>query len=725
MKKPNQCIRGHLAFRLIMLAAFALQPIILPAMVKADSGNPMSVDKMAGGNPIMDADHAYIEADKLLKKLSVEEKALLVRGYNKFFIKGFEDKGMPPVYLSDATQGVNIRTNQLPDNNVVRQLDSSTAFPSPIMLASTFSGELAYEYAKAIGEECRAGGIEVLLGPGLNIYRQSQCARNFEYFGEDPFLVSQMVSNYVKGLQGTGTAACLKHFYGNNTEFYRKRSNSIIGERAMNEIYLPGFKAGIDAGAMSVMTSYNLIDGEWAGQSQYVIKELLREKLGFRWLVMSDWNSVWDLEKTIRSGQNLEMPGMYKFGEEVIDLYRDGRITEEDLDNMARPILATCIAMDFYGRNKYETSLLANYPQHEAVARRVAEEGTILLKNRDCILPLDPSVNRKILLTGKFVYEIPRGYGAAEVIGYKNVSLLDALEAVYGRTVYYVEKPTVAQLKEADVVILSMGTRDKEAIEKSFSLPKEDESFMRYVTKNNPNTVAVINTGSAIDMSMWNDNTAALIYGWYGGQSGFEALADIISGKISPSGKLPVTLEKSFRDSPAYGYLPKGAQLYSELRNEQLIGVYDVEYKEDILVGYRWYDTKGIEPLYPFGFGLSYTEFGFGKMKASSRRISGQETVTVSIPVTNTGKTAGAEVLQLYVSEANPTVLRPAKELKAFSKVYLQPGEKTVVELTVSASDFAYWDDVMHDWNCNSGEYVISVGNSSRNIISEVRVVKE
>ena len=209
---------------------------------------------------IMDATAAYKKANDLLERLTIEEKALMVRGYNKFFIKGFEEKGILPIYLSDATQGVNIRNN-LPDPNVVKQLERSTAFPSPILLASTFSPDLSYQYAKAIGEECRAGGIEVLLGPGLNIYRQSQCARNFEYFGEDPYLVSQMVSQYVTGLQSTGTAACLKHFYGNNTEFYRKRSNSIISERAMNEIYLPGFKAGIDAGAMSVMTSYNQIDG--------------------------------------------------------------------------------------------------------------------------------------------------------------------------------------------------------------------------------------------------------------------------------------------------------------------------------------------------------------------------------------------------------------------------------------------------------------------------------
>lgn len=673
---------------------------------------------------VMETSEAYKKADELLKKLTIEEKALMVRGYNKFFIKGFEEKGILPVYLSDATQGVNIRNN-LPDPNVVKQLERSTAFPSPILLASTFSPELSYQYAKAIGEECRAGGIEVLLGPGLNIYRQSQCARNFEYFGEEPYLVSQMVSQYVTGLQSTGTAACLKHFYGNNTEFYRKRSNSIIGERAMNEIYLPGFKAGIDAGAMSVMTSYNQIDGEWAGQSSYVIKKILREKLGFKWLVMSDWNSVWDLEKVIKSGQNLEMPGSYNFGVSVLDLYHEKKITEKDLDDMIRPTLATCVAMGFYSRPKYDTTLLSKYPEHEQTARRVAEEGVILLKNRNEILPLDPTKNRKILLTGKFVYEIPRGYGAAEVIGYNNVSLIDALQKVFGRTVYYIEKPTVAEIKEADVVLLSMGTRDKEAVERPFALPREDESFMRYITKNNPNTIAIINTGSAIDMSAWNEQLAALIYGWYGGQSGFEALTDIIIGKVNPSGKLPMTIERSFKDSPAWGYLPQGASLYNELKNEHLINVYDVNYKEDVLVGYRWYDTKKIEPLYPFGYGLSYTTFALTKPRLSSNKMNDKQTIKCSVTLTNTGKCEGAEVVQLYIKENQPSVLRPEKELKRFEKVSLKPGENRILEFIITSKDLAFWDDQTHSWKTNTGQYTIFLGTSSRHINQTLSFIKE
>ncbi len=672
----------------------------------------------------MNVKEAYEEANKLLQTLTFEEKASMVRGYNSFFLKGIERKGIPPIYLSDATQGVNIRTN-LPDPNMVKQLEKSTAFPAPILLASTFSPELSYQYAKAVGEECRAGGIEILLGPGLNIYRQSQCSRNFEYFGEDPYLVARMVEEYVKGMQSTGTAACLKHFLGNNTEFYRKRSNSIISERAINEIYLPGFKAGIDAGAMCVMTSYNQLNGDWVGQNPYAIKELLRKQLGFSWLVMSDWNSVWDLEKVVKSGQNVEMPGSYDFGTSIVELFNQGKITEKDLDNMLLPTLATCIAMNFYKRPKYEPSLLSTFPMHEKIARRVAEEGIVLLENRDNILPLDPAVNRKILLTGKFVSEIPRGYGAAEVIGYNNVRLVDALQKEFGRTVYYIEHPTVAELQEADIVILSMGTRDREAVERPFTLPNEEEGFMRYITSNHKNVIAVINSGSAINMSAWNDKVAALIYGWYGGQSGFEALTDIITGKVNPSGKLPISIEKDFKDSPAWGYLPKGASLYNECKNEFMIKVYDIHYNEDILVGYRWYDTQNIEPLYPFGHGLSYTTFSLTKPELTVKKITGSQPIKCTVVLTNIGKRKGSEVVQLYVREDNPTLLRPVKELKQFDKIALSPGEKRIVEFELTKQDFAFWDEQSHGWKVNPGRYTIMLGTSSKAIEHSLSFVIE
>lgn len=666
-----------------------------------------------GAYTVLDSLSAYNKADSIIKILTIDEKIQLTRGYSNFFIRGFKNKDIPTIYLSDATQGVNIRRN-LPDS-LVTQLEKSTAFPAPILLASTFNPELSYKYAKAVGEECRAGGIEFLLGPGLNIYRQSQCGRNFEYFGEDPYLVSQMVSQYVRGIQSTGTAACLKHFFGNNTEFYRKRSNSIISERAMHEIYLPGFKAGIEAGAMSVMTSYNQINGEWTGQSDSIIKRLLREELGFKWLVMSDWNSVWDLRKVVKSGLNLEMPGTYDFGITLYDLYKNGEIAESDIDDMIRPTIATCVAMGFYDRDKYKKELLKTFHEHEILSEQVAEEGIILLRNENEILPLKSEKTNKILLTGKFVYEIPRGYGAAEVVGYNNISMFDALKEKFGDALVYVEKPTVEDLKSSDVVLLSIGCRDRETIERPFALPDEEESFIKYIVDNSDKVIGIVNAGSGIRMSGWNEKMNALIYGWYPGQSGFRALADIIVGNISPSGKLPISIEKEFNDSPAYGYLPKGHVLYKELYNEQMIKVYDINYSEDILVGYRWYETKGIKPLYPFGYGLSYSKFKIYDFKCDKQMKD--NSIDLSVRIKNISDIKGAEVLQVYIKEISPTVLRPNKELKEFKKVKLDAGKSVKVNFSLDKRDFSFWDDNSHEWKTNKGKYEIMLGTSVSDIL--------
>ncbi len=317
----------------------------------------------AAAQQVVAWDEAYRQADARIAQLTLDEKISFMRGYSSFFFYGVPEKGMPYIYLSDATQGVHMRDN-LSDPTMVRQLERSTAFPCPISLAATFNPSLAYRYAEAVGEECRAGGIEVLLGPGMNIYRNSQNGRNFEYMGEDPLLASAMVAEYVKGMQSTGTVACLKHFICNETEFYRRRSNSIVDERALHELYLPPFKAGIDAGVGYVMTSYNRLNGEWAGQNADLIRRILRGELGFRGCVMSDWSSVNDTEKVVKSGQNVEMPGRKEFFGEVRALLKEGRITEKDIEKMIRPNIATSIAFGPYDREKYVPALLENFPAH-------------------------------------------------------------------------------------------------------------------------------------------------------------------------------------------------------------------------------------------------------------------------------------------------------------------------------------------------------------------------
>ncbi len=678
---------------------------------------------LAGAQQKMSWDEAYSKADAMIKTLTLEEKISLMRGYSNFFFKGIPEKGIKYMYLSDATQGVNMRHN-LKDPTMVKQLERSVAFPAPILLASTFNLSLAYAYGQAVGEECRAGGIEFLLGPGLNIYRQSQCGRNFEYFGEDPYLVSRMVENYVTAIQSTGTAACLKHFLANNTEFYRRRNNPVIDERALNEIYLPGFKAGIDAGVAAVMTSYNRIKGEWTGQSAYVIKGLLRKQLGFRGVVMTDWDSVYDWEKTIKSGQNVEMDGKWVFDVTTEELLGQGKITQADIDSMIRPTLATCIAFGLYDREKYMPGLLAKFSEHEKVAYEVAAEGVVLLKNNG-ILPLKDVKREKILLAGKYLDEIPRGQGAAAVEGYNNITLRKALEKKFGNCVKAVAKPTPEEYKNADIVIFCTGTIDAERIERPFNLPKEDEDAVMEAVENNRNVIILVTSGSGIRMTDWADKAAGIIYGWYPGQNGFGAIAGIIAGEINPSGKLPISIEKDFSDSPAYGYLPKYAQFYNEVRNEHLINLYDIEYKESVLVGYRWYETKRIEPLFPFGFGLSYTTFELSQPKVSSSCVAPGDKLKVSVVVANIGDMAGSEVVQLYIGERSPSVLRPIKELKGFHKVSLLPGDRQTIEFEVAYGSFAYWNDEVHGWKVDPGKFDIYLGTSSRDITHRLTIEVE
>ncbi len=674
--------------------------------------------------PLMSYEEAEKKADEIIKTLTLQEKCDMTHGYNKFFLPGVPAKGIPYVFTADASLGYRINTN-LPDPNMHLQPEKSTRFPSSLALAATFNPQLAYEYAEAVGEEFRMAGAGILLGPGMNIYRNSQCGRNFEYMGEDPYLVSRLIEQYVKGAQSTGTMACIKHFLANNTEFYRKRSNAVVGERAIMEIYTPAFKAGIDAGAGAVMTSYNQVNGEWAGESRYVITDLLRGTLGFKGMVMSDWESIYDWEKVIRSGQNVDMPGYDYFycEDNAASLVAKGVVTEKDIEDMIRPQIAACIMFGLYDRinngEEYKWELKERMPEHVEVAYQTAAEGTVLLSNNG-ILPFKREGD--VLLTGRWMNEVPRGGGSSRVAGYDIVTFVDALTETLGDRLKVVEKPTAGQLKAASTVILATGKYSTEAAEQEFAMDPEDEALARLAVESNPNTIVVVNSGTGIDMSAWNDKAAAVIFGWFPGQQGCQAITDIIMGKVNPSGKLPMTIERSFADSPAVNTLPKGANLKKGKGNpnEYFFRVFDIYHDEGVLVGYRWYESKKIEPLYPFGHGLSYTTFSLDKAKISGKgkvkTISAEKPVQVSVTVQNTGAVAGTEVVQLYVGENNPTVVRPIKELKGFQRVTLAPGEKKTVTFELKTSDLAFWDDTAHAWKTNAGEYTVSLGTSSADI---------
>jgi len=665
-------------------------------------------------------EQAEQKADSVLALMTLAEKIALLGGDKSFFIRALPRLNLNEIYMTDATQGVHIR-EQFKDIDLSDyQLKKSTAFPCPIALAATWNPELAYQYAKAVGEECRAGGIGILLGPGLNQYRHSQCGRNFEYFGEDPYLRSRLIEQYVKGVQSTGTVATLKHFIANNTEYYRRKSNSIIGERTLHEIYLPPFKAGIDAGVKAVMTSYNLLNGEWCGQSEYAIKKLLRNQLGFKWLVMTDWSSVWDGEKVVKSGQNLEMPEAVTLSV-LPQLIEDGKVNIADVDRMAKGILRTCFAMRLFEREK-APQYYAKFPEHELVARETAREGIVLLKNEDKILPLRSGV-KSILVTGDYVREIARGGGSAFVEGYNNRTMLDELKQEFGNRIKYVENPTIEEIQSAEIVLCNIGTNDSEGYDRPFELPVNQEHRVIKCVTNNPHTVVIVTSGSGVRMTDWSEQAKAIIYAWYGGQIGNQALVEIIAGKTNPSGKLPITIEKEFKDSPGFGYLPEGESLYSDWdgEGERLHPVYDVHYSEGVFVGYRWYESRNIEPLYYFGHGLSYTNFEYSNLKVSKSKFSDTESITVSLEIKNTGLTKGKETVQLYIEDVACSEPRPLKELKAFQKVELEPGKSKTVTFQLNRQHFSFWHPRIGSWLAEKGKFILHLGSS----VSDIRLKQE
>jgi beta-glucosidase len=656
--------------------------------------------------------------------MTVEEKLAYVGGDKSFFIRALPRLGLREVYMTDATQGVHIRETFRDIDLSKYQLEVSTAFPCPILLAATWNADLAYSYAEAVGEECRAGGVGILLGPGFNSYRHSQCGRNFEYFGEDPFLRSRMIEQYVRGVQSTGTVATLKHYVANNTEFFRRKSNSILDERTLHEIYLPPFKAGIAAGARAVMTSYNQLNGKWCGESKRVISDLLRGELGFKGLVMTDWTSVHDGAKLAASGQDLEMPHTIalKSGKELI---ASGAVRMHDIDRMVLSILRTYFVMRLDERER-APEYLARFVAHEEIGLRTAGEGIILLKNDGNILPLGERT-KVILLTGAYVDTLAAGGGSAEVKGYNHRTMLDELRKVFGQRILFTKSPSNEEIRSADVVLCNVGTLDSEGWDRPFALPAEQENLVKRCVSENTNTVVIVTSGGGVRMTDWSDRAKAILYAWYVGQAGNTALAEILAGKINPSGRLPITIEKEFRDSPGAGYIPKGEELYSGWKSdgEEAHPVYDVRYNEGIFVGYRWYEKKNIAPLFPFGHGLSYTSFEYRDLTLS-REKAGQLVVSLSFTVKNGGIREGAEVAQVYVQDVECSVPRPVKELKGFRKVSLKPGQQTTICVNLHASDFAFWNPETRRWQAEPGVFRILVGSSSADVrlAGEVTVVR-
>ncbi len=659
--------------------------------------------------PPVSFEEADRRAARIVEQMSAEEKFDMVCGRG-FYIGGCERVGLPDINFTDATQGVHLR-EQFPAG----RLWQSVCFPSALMLTCTWNRTLIAEYARAVGEECRAGGIHVLLGPGMNTYRIAQCGRNFEYTGEDPHLAAQMIYLYVTAVQQTGVIATLKHFVANETDYRRKLSNSIVIRQVLKEIYLPAFRSGVEAGALAVMTAYNQLNGEYCGESASVINGMLRGELGFRHLVMTDWSSVTDGELVANSGQDLEMP----YGA-CLKAARETLLGTPEIDRMVRSIVRTFAMMGFLDHDQEQRAYLANLPLHEDVAYRVACEGTILLRN-DGLLPLEGEVGQRIIVTGNWATRTPiAGKGSGYVEGYDNESYADVItERFAAARVLVRNPPSDADLRAADTVIVCTGFGyEGEGGDRPFELPDAENDLIDRASRLARRVVVVVTSGGGVAME-WHDSVNAVVQAPFGGQAGAQALAAVLSGDVNPSGRLAFTIEQHFSDSPGAAYLPPGASAHDPVqggepgseRPDHITGSwpYEIPYDEGSLVGYRWYDAKQRPVRYWFGHGLSYTTFSYADLTVAPR---GEGLWKVSVAVTNTGGMEGAEVVQLYVehlgSDAgreSPTE-RPRRELKAFDKVLLDPEETRTVRLLLSAEDLA----------AAPGGYLLHVGSSYADI---------
>ncbi len=672
-------------------------------------------------------EQAEVQAHELMQAMIPEERFYFVCG-DGFGVRSVPRLGIPELRFGDASCGLRIAVDPAGKHK-------TTAFPCTLLLAATWDPAIAQEYGKSVAEEFRADGRHFILGPGMNLYRNSEDGRNFEFLGEDPFLAGKIVASYVEGAQSVNVGTTLKHFIGNETEDYRRAANSIIDDRTLHEIYMAPFKAGIEAGAWAVMTSYNLLNGEWAGESEFVSTELLRHQLGFKYLIMTDWVSTWHGDKLAQSGTDLEEPYGY-----ALKLDRDKIFGSSNIDRMVVDILKTGIASGIYeleAKGEFrKPEWLNKYPAHEQFAKQVNGEGIVLLANNG-LLPIESTPKWKILVSGNAAAQRElSGGGSGHVVGYDLNTYLQSVQRTFGKSnVIYSETPTDDDIKSANLILLFAGRpgQEGEGSNHPFELP--DDALIARCTKFNPRTVVNLICGGGAQMD-WASQAAAIVLAFYGGQTGPVALLDVLTGKTNPSGKLPFTIEKRFEDSCAAGdgELVKPGPILSDpkelaqrvrptKRNDFLKNnsgdeyyTYNLEYKEGIFVGYRWYDEKDIEPRFPFGFGLSYTKFAYSDLNVVAEGNAQSPSAAVRFTITNTGKRVGDEIAQIYVEYPQTDVPQPKKELKGFARVHLASGESKEVTIELNPGAFSFWSPAKKAWTIPSGTFKIDVGAFSRDI---------
>lgn len=691
-------------------------------------------------------DDIEARVDALMAQMTLQEKVDMLHASSAFTSGGVERLGIPEIVMSDGPHGVRHEHTRYYDK-ATGVADSSTYLPVGTALAATWNPELGYAFGEVLGRETAYRKKDVILGPGLNIIRDPRNGRNFEYMTEDPYLNARMVVGYVKGVQDQGVAASAKHYIANSLEYQRQLVDVLMDERTFREIYLPGFKAAVqEGGVLTVMAAYNKFRGHWSAQSRFLLDEVLKDELGFEGLVVSDWDAVNNTMAAVQAGVDIEMGtdlsqewqnpdyGAFNMGDTLVTLVENGTVDESLIDGKVRRILRVMHKIHMFDEDRPEGAY--NTPEHQATARTIADEAIVLLKN-DGILPLRQDGLTRIAVIGANAdRRHAGGGGSSQVKAYYEVTPLQGLKNLLGDTVEIVHVPgyeiargataNPTMIREAaeiaassDLVIYVGGlihgytdawednAFDAEVVDKpDMMLPFGQDALIDAVLNANPRTVIALQSGGPVDMRAWESRAPAIVQAWYAGLEGGNALADILFGNVNPSGKLPMTFPKQLSESPAHAL--------ATYPDENLI----IDHTEGLYVGYRYFDSYGVVPAYSFGHGLSYTTFDFSDLTVEK---SGEEAV-VRLTVTNSGAVAGAEVVQVYVQDDESSLPRPTKELKAFKKVFLEPGASAEVVLPLGAEAFSYYDPSASGWVLEPGSFTIHAGSSSSDIRARASV---
>ncbi len=643
----------------------------------------------------------------IIEQMTLEEKTAFLGGKGEWETWDFKKHNLPSIFCSDGPHGIRKQAGA-GDHLGLNESLKATCFPTAATIANSWDEELGEQLGDALGEEAMVQGVNVLLGPGLNIKRSPLCGRNFEYFSEDPYLAGKMAASYTRGIQGRGVYSCPKHFAVNSQEMRRMAMNAVLDERTLREIYLTGFEIAVkEANAKAIMTSYNEVNGVYANENEHLLKDILRDDWGFDGIVITDWGASNDHALGVKAGSDLEMPNPgLSSARELMDAVKEGKITEADIDARVDNLLDAVITLSENAKNKPSAF---DVEKHHALAKKASSESAVLLKNENGILPLKQKT--KVAVIGDFAFE-PRYQGAgSSLVNPTKVETITSLVRDYGLQVVgtskgylrngeedaNMRKEAVDLAKQADVVLYFFGLNEiseSEGLDREhMRIPQNQITLLQELGAANPNLVGVISAGSAIEMP-WHHHFKALLHMYLCGQAGASATLDILTGSVNPSGKLNETIPRRLEDTPAYRYYP------APERNS--------EYRESIFVGYRYYDTAGVDVLYPFGFGLSYTSFEYSDVVVDENGVT--------FTLKNTGVFDGAEVCQMYVALKDAKIFRPKKELKGFKKVFLKSGESKTVTIPFDDKTFRFWNVKSNQWEVEGGNYYILVGSSSADI---------